>query len=58
MPKISVIMQVYNAAKYLPKCLGSVWTQTFQNFEVICINNGSPDNSAALLNSRKENENV
>jgi GT2 family glycosyltransferase len=38
MPKISVIIPVYNTEKYLPKCLDSVLTQTFQDFEIICIN--------------------
>jgi glycosyltransferase involved in cell wall biosynthesis len=49
MPKISVIIPVYNTEKYLSQCLDSVLTQTFQDFEVICVNDGSPDNSATIL---------
>lgn len=47
--KISVIIPVYNTAKYLPRCLDSVLQNTYQNLEVICINDGSTDNSADIL---------
>ena len=49
MPKISVIIPVYNVEKYLPACLDSVITQTLRDIEIICINDGSPDNSLAIL---------
>jgi hypothetical protein len=49
MPKISVIIPVYNTEKYLSQCLDSVLTQTFQDFEVICVNDGSTDGSLAIL---------
>jgi glycosyltransferase involved in cell wall biosynthesis len=49
MYKISVIIPVYNTEKYLPQCLDSVLAQTFQDFEIICINDGSKDNSLAIL---------
>ena len=49
MPEISVIIPVYNVEKYLPKCLDSVLAQTFNDIEVICINDGSTDNSATIL---------
>lgn len=49
MPKVSVIVPVYNVAKYLGRCLDSVLSQTFQDFEVICINDGSTDNSLEIL---------
>ncbi len=49
MPKISVIIPVYKVEKYLPRCLDSVMEQTFKDFEVICVNDGSPDNSGAIL---------
>lgn len=48
-PKISVIIPVYNVEKYLPRCLDSVLAQTFADFEIICVNDSSPDNSAAIL---------
>lgn len=47
--KVSVIIPVYNTAKYLPKCLDSVINQTYQNLEIITVNDGSTDNSKAIL---------
>lgn len=49
MPAISVIMPVYNVEKYLPRCIDSVLNQTFHDWELICVNDGSPDGSAAIL---------
>lgn len=48
-PKVSVIIPVYNVARYLPQCLDSVINQTFKNLEIICINDGSTDNSLQIL---------
>ncbi len=48
-PKVSVIIPVYNVEKYLRKCLDSVINQTYTNLEIICIDDGSPDNSGAIL---------
>ena len=49
MPKISVIIPVYNVAAYIEKCVRSVAGQTFQDLEIICVDNGSTDNSLAVL---------
>lgn len=49
MALISVIVPVYNTGKYLSQCLDSILTQTFTDFEVICINDGSTDNSDKIL---------
>ena len=49
MPKVSVIIPVYNVEKYLSRCLQSVCGQTLQDIEIICINDGSTDNSAQIL---------
>ena len=49
MPKISIIIPCYNVEKYLHRCLDSVIGQTFEDFEVICVNDGSPDNSGSIL---------
>ena len=49
MPKISVIIPVYNTEKFLPACLDSVLNQTFKDIEIICVNDGSPDKSADIL---------
>lgn len=49
MPKISVIIPVYNVEKYLAECLTSVVNQTFKDIEIICVNDGSTDNSPKIL---------
>ena len=49
MPAISIIIPIYNVEKYLRRCLDSVKNQTFSDWEAICVNDGSPDNSAAIL---------
>ena len=46
---ISVIIPVYNMEKYLRECLDSVVSQTMKNIEIICINDGSTDNSLSIL---------
>ncbi len=57
MSKISVIIPVYNVEKYLTECLESVINQTYENIEIICINDGSTDNSLKILQefSKKDN---
>ena len=47
--KISVIIPVYNCEKYLNKCLESIVNQSIEEFEIICINDCSTDNSLAVL---------
>jgi glycosyltransferase involved in cell wall biosynthesis len=48
-PIISVIMPVYNTEMYLPEAIDSVINQTFQKWELICVNDGSTDNSLEIL---------
>ena len=48
-PKISVLVPVYNAEQYLSNCLNSILQQTFQDFEVVCLNDGSLDKSFGIL---------
>lgn len=52
--EISIIMPVYNSEKYLSACLESVFHQSFQDFELICINDGSTDHSLDILNHYAE----
>ena len=49
LPKISVIVPIYNAEKYLKKCLNSIIHQTFKDLEILCINDGSTDNSLKII---------
>lgn len=48
-PKISIIVPVYNVEKYLSKCLNSLINQTLAELEILCVNDGSTDNSAKIL---------
>lgn len=50
-PLVSIIVPVYNTEQYLCKCLDSLINQSYQNLEIICVNDGSPDNSLSLLNN-------
>lgn len=47
--KISVIIPVYNAEKYLRKCINSIINQTFKDIEIVCVNDGSTDKSLEIL---------
>lgn len=48
-PSISIVIPIYNAERYLAECLASLGRQTFRDFEVIAVNDGSTDGSLALL---------
>lgn len=51
MPKISVIIPVYNADKYLSKCIDSVLNQSFTDFELLLVNDGSEDRSGEICDN-------
>ncbi len=53
-PKVSVILTVYNTSRYLNKCLDSIISQTLKEIEIICINDGSTDNSLDILSNYAE----
>lgn len=48
-PLVSIIIPVYNVENYLRQCMDSVVAQTYTNLEIICVNDGSPDNSINIL---------
>lgn len=50
MPKFTIIVPVYNTEKYLSECLDSLINQTYEDIEIICINDGSTDGSLGILN--------
>lgn len=50
MPKVSVLVPIFNVEKYLSKCLESLINQTLKDIEIICINDGSTDNSLQIIN--------
>ena len=54
MPKVSVIVPVYNVEKYIEKCLQSLTNQTLQDIEIIIVNDGSKDNSKKIVESFME----
>lgn len=47
--KLSVLVPIYNVEKYLNQCLASLAKQTLKDIEIICINDGSTDNSLKIL---------
>ena len=57
MTKLSIIIPVYNVDDYLSECLDSILRQSFTDFEVICVNDGSTDNSLDILNKYKALDN-
>lgn len=57
MPEISVIVPVYKAEQYLDRCVKSILEQTYQNFELILVDDGSPDNSPSLCDEWAKNDN-
>ncbi len=53
MLKLSIIIPVYNVERYIEQCLQSVLNQSYTHYEVICVNDGSNDNSLGILNRYK-----
>ena len=56
MPKVSIIIPTYNVENYLRECMESVVRQTLHDIEIICINDGSTDNSLAILKEYAEKD--
>ena len=47
--QFSIIIPVYNKANFIATCLDSILAQTYNNYEIICVNDGSTDNSLEIL---------
>ena len=56
MPKVSILVPVYNVERYLRECLDSLINQTLKDIEIICINDGSTDNSLEILKEYAQND--
>ena len=56
-PKVSVIIPVYNVEEYLRECLDSVINQTLKEIEIICVDDGSTDNSLEILKEYAKKDN-
>ena len=56
-PKISVIVPIYNVENYLQRCVDSILSQSFIDFELLLINDGSPDNSGKICDEYAEKDN-
>ncbi len=54
LPLVSIIIPVYNGEKYIENCIKSAISQTYQNIEIIIVNDGSTDNSALLMTKYKQ----
>lgn len=57
MTKVSVVIPVYNMEKYIKQCLDSVLGQTLQEIELVCVNDGSTDNSIQILEQYQKKSN-
>jgi len=55
-PKVSIIVPVYNVEKWLPECMDSLINQTLEDIEIICIDDGSPDNCGKILDEYAEKD--
>ncbi len=56
LPKLTVIVPVYNVEKYLRECLDSLLNQTFDDFNIVCVNDGSTDSSLEILEEYKSKD--
>ena len=56
MPKVSIIVPVYNTSAYLRRCMDALTGQTLEDIEIIAVNDGSTDDSPAILGEYEQKE--
>ena len=56
MPKVSVIVPVFNTEKYISECIDSILAQTFPDWELILVDDGSKDNSGIICDEYATND--
>ena len=56
MAKVSIIVPVYNVEKYIERCIKSILNQSFTNFELILVDDGSPDNCGKICDEYKKKD--
>jgi glycosyltransferase involved in cell wall biosynthesis len=56
MPKVSIIVPIYNVEKYLRECLDSIVKQTLKDIEIVCVNDGSTDSSLDIIKEYAEKD--
>lgn len=56
-PKVSVVIPIYNVEKYVDRCINSVVNQTYENIEIILVDDGSPDNCPAICDNWAKKDN-
>lgn len=54
MPNVTIIIPVYNSEKYIAHCLDSILEQTYKNYEILIVNDGSSDNSQKIIDEYKK----
>lgn len=54
--KLSIIVPIYNVEKYLPQCIDSILNQDYVDFELILVNDGSPDDSLSICRQYAEKD--
>ena len=58
MSKVSVIIPVYNGEKYIKRCVDSILYQTYNDLEIIVVNDGSSDNTSNILKMYSKNDKI
>ncbi|MBR3064638.1 MAG: glycosyltransferase [Bacteroidales bacterium] len=57
-PKVSIVVPIFNAAKTIHRCLDSLKSQTLKEIEIICVNDGSSDNSGTILEDYRSDDRI